>query len=1102
MGINLFQYRQAIGLFNRTKLVSVLCCTDVCCTIIATMMIIRFLLILSGDVEKNPGPLNYKLKKISICHSNVRGLNESKLRSIATSLCEFDIITLSETFLSSASNHDLLLPGYHPIVRRDRGSFGGGVAVFIRENIVYKRLSDFEIYNDLENIWLEINTLEGKILVSIVYRPPNNNMFWDLLDANIEYVKSISNSHYMMLIGDMNSDFSTPNGKRLLEVCSLQNLTYHITEPTRITGSSSSCLDQILTNFPNFVSSTSVDMPVSTNDHCTIGIQLKFDHPKEVPYHRLIWLYDNGDFNAFRQALKSVDWDECFSCDNLDETCEMWTTKVLNTARAFIPNKVVLVRPKDKPWYSNELRLLKRKVKRIYDKAKRTNQEGHWNRYKQLQLQYKQSLDEAASAHKNNLHDKLTKNRNSKTWWGIVRNILGRGSTESYAPIEDPATKSFVYDSKAKANLFNSSFLSHSDIDISNASLPNEQITECTNLIDHIDVHEKEIAELLNIIDVNKATGPDGISGRILKEAGLAIVPSLTKIIKLSLETSLVPKHWKKANVIPIHKKESKNLVTNYRPISLLPIVSKVLERIVFRNLYNFLHQNSLLSVHQSGFRPNDSTINQLSYVYHEFCKALDMKKDVHIVFCDISKAFDKVWHQGLLYKLNELGVKGKLLKWFEDYLSDRKQRVIIRGESSSWGDIMAGVPQGSVLGPLLFLVYINDLEKNVNCNLKMFADDTCIYVTTDNPSLSSAHLNENLANVKRWADQWLVNFNPGKTKSMVITNRNVHHPPLYFDNNQIEVVKKHKHLGIVFNDKLNWSSHISSIVSGVSRMLDVLYKLAKDTDRESLETIYKTFIRSKLEYACIIWDDCTEQDANLLENCQLKAARIVTGAKRGTSHQLLYNEVGWTSLKSRREYFKLCFMQKVVHKIAPTYLVKLLPNTVNSNVHYELRNSENIEQFTFRTEKFRKSLFPDCVRKWNALDSNLQCEPSVSLFKNKIAINEKCPKIYYLGARKINIIHSQLRMKCSNLNAHLYNLHVIDSPKCSCSYRVEDENHFFLECPLYFTQRLVLRNIVSNISNFNVQTLLFGDETIGSDDSLKILVAVHDFIKDTERFV
>ena len=185
--------------------------------------------------------------------------------------------------------------------------------------------------------------------------------------------------------------------------------------------------------------------------------------------------------------------------------------------------------------------------------------------------------------------------------------------------------------------------------------------------------------------------------------------------------------------------------------------------------------------------------------------------------------------------------------------------------------------------------------------------------------------------------------------------------------------------------------------------------------DRKSLETIYQTFIRSKLEYACIIWDDCSKQDSLLLEKCQLRAARIVTGAKRGTHHQFIHDELKWVSLRDRREYFKLCFMHKVIHHTAPDYLIQLLPNAVNVDTHYNLRNSEDLQQFTFRTEKFKNSLFPDCVRKWNSLDTNVKYDCSIASFKSMINITEKSSELYYLGIRKFNLIHAQLRMECSN---------------------------------------------------------------------------------------
>ena len=326
---------------------------------------------------------------------------------------------------------------------------------------------------------------------------------------------------------------------------------------------------------------------------------------------------------------------------------------------------------------------------------------------------------------------------------------------------------------------------------------------------------------------------------------------------------------------------------------------------------------------------------------------------------------------------------------------------------------------------------------------------------------------------------------------------------PLCFLTTLVKEIEQHKHLGVVFNSALSWKDHVATISLSVSKLLDVMHKLSKDIDRKSLETIYESFIRSKLEYACIVWDDCSEQDHIALEKCQLRAARIVTGAKKGTSHDKLYTEIQWPKLHERREKFKLCFMHKVVNKSAPNYLVEILSNAVNVNKHYKLRNEDDIEQFQFRTEKFRKSLFPDCVRKWNSLEKDLRKECSFNAFRTKVITNTvaNCSKLYYVGQRKFNIILAQLRMNCSNLNAHLYSLHVIDSPACGCSHRVEDTAHFFLDCPLYYAQRLSLRNTVTRSSQFRLETILYGDDDLDYESNVAIILAVHEFIKDSERF-
>lgn len=189
--------------------------------------------------------------------------------------------------------------------------------------------------------------------------------------------------------------------------------------------------------------------------------------------------------------------------------------------------------------------------------------------------------------------------------------------------------------------------------------------------------------------------------------------------------------------------------------------------------------------------------------------------------------------------------------------------------------------------------------------------------------------------------------------------------------------------------------------------------------------------------------------------------------------------------------------MHKLINETVPDYLVEILPNAVNVNKHYNFRNEDSIEQFQCRTEKFRKSLIPDCIHKWNGLEKDLKNVKSHTSFKNKITETEKCSPLYYIGERKFNILHAQLRMNCSNLNSHLYGLHVIDSPACACSHDKEDTAHFFLDCPLYYTERLKLRDIATRLSKFKLETLLFGDENIDYDNNVLIVQAVHQFIED-----
>ena len=276
-------------------------------------------------------------------------------------------------------------------------------------------------------------------------------------------------------------------------------------------------------------------------------------------------------------------------------------------------------------------------------------------------------------------------------------------------------------------------------------------------------------------LKINKASGPDLISPRLLKEGAIVLARPFSVIFNRSLQQGYFPSAWKTANVSPIHKKDEKSLTSNYRPISLLSSPGKVMERCVHKHLYNYVTSDQLLTPLQSGFVQGDSTTYQLLHTYHTFCEAVDKGKEVRAVFCDISKAFDRVLYKGLLHKMSGIGCSDNVLRWF---------------------------PQESILGPLLFLLYINDIVKHIGCSIWLFADDTSLYIIVECPNAAARCLNADLQTISQRAEDWLVNFNANKTLSMIISRRIISppHPPLFMNGTMLQETNSHKHLGLTLS--------------------------------------------------------------------------------------------------------------------------------------------------------------------------------------------------------------------------------------------------------------------------------------------------------------
>ncbi|KAK3092504.1 hypothetical protein FSP39_003753 [Pinctada imbricata] len=888
----------------------------------------------------------------------------------------------------------------------------------------------------------------------------------------------------------------------MLLIYSLNNL---ITEPTRVSNNSATCIDPIFVSDEiENIESGVINTDNQLTDHFATYCSLNLISNVPQSFRRDVWLYNQANFDQLKNDLHNTEWGSILNDTDIDVVCQNFNNKLKEVVLKHIPKKSVIIRGNDRPWFNSTIRKEIRLRDRFRKKYISTKSQQHKYIYKQQRNKVNNLKKILKEKFIINLDDNIDeiKSRNPKLYWSIIRTLLkGTKPSQTLPPLN--SENGLVFSDSEKCDLLNEYFCKISSLENDDKTPPSfDERTEIH--VPNITVTEQEIKDIIDILDINKASGPDEFSHRLIKNIRDEIVTPLVIIFNKSLQTGKFPIQWKHANVIPVHKKGSKSDTTNYRPISLLSCIGKIFERVMFKHFYNHLNSNKLLHNMQSGFLPGHSTTFQLIDIYHHICLALDHKEYLGFTFCDISKAFDRVWIKGLIHKLNAYGFKGEILKWISSYLTNRSQQVILNQCSSTIGRPTAGVPQGSVLGPLFFLVFINDLPDAIEGLSRLYADDTSVSHSSSSLSEIERNTNLDMTNITKWSKDWLVEFNPAKTKVLVFgaDDNELENLTFIFDNIPINPVHSHKHLGITFDNNGKWTSHIDDIVTKVSKLIAVFRKIKYKLNRNTLNKMYLTFIRPHLEYACEVWDNITINDSNRLEKLQNEAARIVTGLPKYCSLNSLYSELSWETLKKRREKQKLGIMYKIKNGLVPDYLSDILPPEVHENTPYNLRNSHNIQQLNTRLNLYKNSFFPATIKLWNDLPLDTRNSTSINTFKRKLYTNIYLPpKHYSYGNRLTNIHHTRLRHGCSSLNAHLFKYNISTSDRCNCG-ETETSKHFFLDCKLYDNIRLPLISaITQNEGTVNMSTILCGDETLSLSCNTRIVNAVQTFIKQSKRF-
>lgn len=744
MGNSLEGYRAAIGLFQyrrkrsdsfdfRADLYNEILLTNLrcCCLFIALVFlqslnpnvnivfilsVLHFILII-GNIESNPGPItvdvssaplfhNVSENTVSVCNLNIRSIR-NKIEFLQNFVDEFDIVTITESHLDcNIDTSDIELESFskHPM-RKDRSKAGGGLLIYTKDDVTVEQRNEFE--NDIdETLWVQIRAKGHTFLLCNTYRPEwTDSDYWARLNHAIGMASQLNEN--IVILGDLNSDLLIEHNNKLLYTMQVFNFKNIINKPTRVTDHSSTLLDPIIiSDTMECLYSDVLKLPSNISDHDASVAFIKCPRGKSHCFKRKIWLYDKMDVNKFSNKIEGTDWHELLGNDtNVDDMCVIFTKFFLEIAKDCIPTKIITVRNNDKPWFNHTLRKEIRARDRIRGKVLKFNRDVDIQMYKKQRNKVNNLKKIAKENFENNLDNILLENSsNPKTYWKIMKMLIKSNKGSYNIPplqniVNDQNLGDTVYEDKDKCELLNKYFSLISKLEEENVPLPDFE-SKTNSIITDINVEINEIVDVIRILDPNKASGPDMISHKMLKICPEKIAIPLQIMFNKSLQQCTYPSDWKLANVTAIFKKGICSLPSNYRPISLISCVGKLMERVVYKHVYNHLQMNKLIYEYQSGFLPKHSTVHQLLEIYNSILNVLENKEIICFVFCDFSKAFDKVWHRGLLHKMNSYGIKGNLLNWFKSYLLDRKQRVVIKNSESSLSNVSAGVPQGSVLGP------------------------------------------------------------------------------------------------------------------------------------------------------------------------------------------------------------------------------------------------------------------------------------------------------------------------------------------------------------------------------------------------------------------
>ncbi|KAI8480560.1 hypothetical protein Bbelb_416830 [Branchiostoma belcheri] len=648
-------------------------------------------------------------------------------------------------------------------------------------------------------------------------------------------------------------------------------LHQHVTEPTRFRASQRpSLLDLVITNDHNTVGSIEYLPGLGKGDHCCLRFHIEAEVMFEdhtIPRRN----YNKGHYAMAGNLLQEVEWQKLLEDKAVQEAWGEFADILEKTVEECIPLSKPRLRANKLYMNKRAMRARERKRK-AWAKFRQSGKTTDYVKYAKERNKLRSVTRELCSSFEHRMVKDIK--NNPKAFWRYVKSRL-QCREKVGSLIREDGTVAETDGEKAEVlNEFFASVFTSEDL----TSIPSIDRLQSPPLIQDFEFTEELVLKKLTELNPSKSSGPDGIHPRFLKEMAHHLALPLSILFNKSMEAAELPEGWKEAHVSPIHKKGSKTAPGNYRPVSLTSVIGKLMESIIRDKLVEHMMEFNLFTDAQHGFVPGRSCMTQLLVVMEEWTRLLQEGKPLDVVYLDFRKAFDTVPHVRLLRKLERYGVGGNIRNWVEDFLRLRKQRVVVNGQFSSWREVKSGIPQGSVLGPILFVIYINDLPEAVASGIKIFADDSKLYKTVHDKTGEDA-LQQDLNTVGEWSQAWQLLFNVTKCKVLHLGRTNQKNS-YSLGGQTIEETVEEKDLGVTIDNQLSFHSHTAKAANKGNQVLGLIKRTFYNLDKDTVPTLFKTMVRPHLEYGNVIWGPHYSLDQQKVEAVQRRATKLVSGLR------------------------------------------------------------------------------------------------------------------------------------------------------------------------------------------------------------------------------